>query len=285
MKELDNKGNNNNKTFEDIKHINENGIEYWNARELMKVLSYKDWRYFDAVIEKAKIACQNSEINDNDHFVVSNKMVEIGSGAKREQKDYKLTRYACYLIAQNANPRLKIVALAQTYFAIQTRKQEISENEYSSLTEDEKRFYQRNLTKKGNYSLNQTAKKAGVKNFDKFHNAGYKGLYNGETADDIAKRKGLRYREDILDNMGSEELAANLFRITQTESRLKRDKVDTEKKACDTHNKIGKIVRRAIKEAGGTMPENLPTPKKSLKQLEKENEKSIKKYGKIEKKK
>ena len=209
-----------------------------------------DWRYFDAVIEKAKIACQNSEITDIDHFVVDNKMVEIGSGAKREQKDYKLTRYACYLIAQNANPRLKIVALAQTYFAIQTRKQEISEKEYSSLTEDEKRFYQRNLTRKGNYSLNQTAKNAGVKNFDKFHNAGYKGLYNGETADDIAKRKGLRYREDILDNMGSEELAANLFRITQTESRLKRDKVDTEKKACDTHNKIGKIVRKAIKQAG-----------------------------------
>jgi DNA-damage-inducible protein D len=209
-----------------------------------------DWRYFDAVIEKAKIACQNSEITDIDHFVVSNKMVEIGSGAKREQKDYKLTRYACYLIAQNANPRLKIVALAQTYFAIKTRKQEITEKEYTSLTEDEKRFYQRNLTRKGNYSLNQTVKNAGAKNFDKFHNAGYKGLYNGETADDIAKRKGLRYREDILDNMGSEELAANLFRITQTESRLKRDKVDTEKKACDTHNEIGKIVREAIKQAG-----------------------------------
>ena len=250
MNELDRNENCSNKNFEDIKHIDENGIEYWYARELMKVLSYKDWRYFDAVIEKAKIACQNSEITDIDHFVVDNKMVEIGSGAKREQKDYKLTRYACYLIAQNANPRLKIVALAQTYFAIQTRKQEISEKEYSSLTEDEKRFYQRNLTRKGNYSLNQTAKNAGVKNFDKFHNSGYKGLYNGETADDIAKRKGLRYREDILDNMGSEELAANLFRITQTESRLKRDKVDTEKKACDTHNKIGKIVRKAIKQAG-----------------------------------
>ena len=250
MNELDKKENHTNKTFEDIKHIDENGVEYWYARELMKVLSYKDWRYFDAVIEKAKIACQNSEVTDVDHFVVDNKMVEIGSGAKREQKDYKLTRYACYLIAQNANPRLKIVALAQTYFAIQTRKQEITEKEYTSLSEDEKRFYQRNLTRKGNYSLNQTAKNAGVKNFDKFHNAGYKGLYNGETADDIAKRKGLRYREDILDNMGSEELAANLFRITQTESRLKRDKVDTEKKACDTHNKIGKIVRKAIKQAG-----------------------------------
>ena len=269
--------NKENQTFESIKHIDENGIEYWSARELMKVLSYKDWRYFDAVIEKAKIACQNSEITDIDHFVVDNKMVEIGSGARREQKDYKLTRYACYLIAQNANPRLKIVALAQTYFAVQTRKQEITEKEYSMLTEEEKRFYQRNLTRKGNYSLNKAAKNAGVKNFDKFHNAGYQGLYNGEPADDIAKRKGLRYREDILDNMGSEELAANLFRITQTESRLKRDKVDTEKKACDTHNKIGKIVRKAIKEAGGIMPEDLPTPEKSLKQLEKENKKALKK--------
>ena len=145
---------------------------------------------------------------------------------------------------------MQIIALGQTYFSVQTRRQELTEIEYSMLTEDEKGFYQRNLTKKGNYSLNQTAKKAGVKNFDKFHNAGYKGLYNGETADDIAKRKGLRYREDILDNMGSDELIANLFRISQTEQRLKRDKVDTEKKACDTHNKIGKIVRKAIKEAG-----------------------------------
>ena len=250
MEKLDKKENYNNQTFEDIKHTDENGMEFWYARELMKVLSYKDWRYFEAVIEKAKTACQNSEITDIDHFVVDNKMVEIGSGAKRKQKDYKLTRYACYLIAQNANPRLKNVALAQTYFAVQTRKQEISEKEYSSLTEEEKRFYQRNLTKKGNYSLNKTAKKAGVKNFDKFHNSGYKGLYNGETADDIAKRKGLRYREDILDNMGSEELAANLFRITQTESRLKRDKVETEKEANKTHYNIGKIVRKAIKEAG-----------------------------------
>ena len=209
------------------------------------------------------------------HFVEVDKMVKIGSGAERKQKDYKLTRYACYLIAQNGDSRKTVIALAQTYFAVQTRKQEINEKEYSILTEDEKRFYQRDLTRKGNYSLNQTAKNAGVKNFDKFHNAGYKGLYNGETADDIAKRKGLRYREDILDNMGSEELAANLFRITQAESRLKRDKVDTEKKACDTHNKIGKIVRKAIKEAGGTMPEDLPTPKKSLKQLEKENKNLI----------
>ena len=266
----------NNKTFEDIKHIDENGIEFWYARELMTILQYANWQNFEKIIEKAKIACKNSSINVLDHFIDVDKMVQIGSGAERKQKDYKLTRYACYLIAQNGDSRKKVIALAQTYFAIQTRKQEISEKEYSSLTEDEKRFYQRDLTRKGNYSLNQTAKKSGVKNFDKFHNAGYKGLYNGETADDIAKRKGLRYREDILDNMGSDELIANLFRISQTEQRLKRDNVDTEKKACDTHNKIGKIVRKAIKEAGGTMPEDLPTPKKSLKQLEKEKIKQLK---------
>ena len=240
----------NNKSFEDIKHIDENGVEFWYARELMPVLQYSNWQNFEKIIHKAMISCENSNINVIDHFTDINKMVQIGSGAYREQIDYELTRYACYLIAQNGDTRKKVIALAQTYFAIQTRKQEISEKEYTLLTEDEKRFYQRNLTKKGNYSLNQTAKNAGVKNFDKFHNAGYKGLYNGETADDIAKRKGLRYREDILDNMGSEELAANLFRITQTESRLKRDKIDTEKKACDTHNKIGKIVRKAIKQAG-----------------------------------
>lgn len=177
MKELEKSKIYDNQTFEDIKHVDERGVEYWYARELMKVLTYKDWRYFDAVIGKATTACKNSGMRDSDHFVVNTKMVPIGSGANREQKDYRLTRYACYSIAQNANPRLKIVALAQTYFAIQTRKQEITEKEYSSLTEDEKRFYQRNLTRKGNYSLNQTAKKAGVKNFDKFHNSGYKGLY------------------------------------------------------------------------------------------------------------
>ncbi len=262
-------------TFENIKYIDEYGNEYWIARELMNVLSYKDWRYFDAVIEKAKIACKNSKSSAIDHFVVDNKMVSIGSGAKRQQKDYKLSRYACYLIAQNANPRLKVVALAQTYFAVQTRKQELTEKEYCLLTEDEKRFYQRSLTKKGNFSLNQAAKKAGVKNFDRFHNYGYKGLYNGETADDIAKRKHLRYREDILDNMGSEELAANLFRITQTESKLKKDNITSEKEANQTHYNIGRNIREVIAKNGGTMPEKLPTPKKSLKELEKEKKNNL----------
>jgi len=240
----------NTKTFEEIKHIDENGVEFWYARELQNVLEYKQWRRFESVIDKAKIACENSDISSFEHFANVGKLSKRANNAKIEIKDYKLTRYACYLIAQNGDARKKVIALAQTYFAVQTRKQEISEKEYSKLTEDEKRFYQRNLTKKGNYSLSQTAKNAGVKNFDKFHNSGYKGLYNGETADDIAKRKGLRYREDILDNMGSDELIANLFRISQTEQRLKKDNIQTEKEVCNTHNKIGKIVRKAIKEAG-----------------------------------
>ena len=265
----------NNTTFENIKHIDDEGKEYWYARELSKVLQYTEWRNFKKVINRAIISCENSNVMVNDHFVDVNKMVEIGSGALREQDDYKLSRYACYLIAQNGDSRKKVIAEAQTYFAVQTRKQELSEKEYMLLTEDEKRFYQRNLTRKGNYSLNQTAKNAGVKNFDQFHNYGYKGLYNGETADDIAKRKGLRYREDILDNMGSEELADNLFRIVQTEAKLKKDKIKGEMNANKTHYKIGRIVRNAIKEAGGTMPEDLPTPEKSLKELEKENKKKF----------
>ena len=267
---------NTNKSFEDIKHIDENGVEFWYARELMPILQYSNWQNFEKIIDKAKISCENSGISVFEHFIDVNKLSKRANNAEVEIKDYELTRYACYLIAQNGDSRKKVIALAQTYFAVQTRKQEISEKEYTSLTEDEKRFYQRNLTRKGNYSLNQTAKKAGVKNFDKSHNAGYKGLYNGETADDIAKRKGLRYREDILDNMGSTELSANLFRISQTEEKLKKDNIQTEKDACNTHNKIGKIVRKAIKEAGGTMPEDLPTPRKSLKQLEKEKIKQLK---------
>ena len=261
--------------FEDIKHIDGYGNEYWLARELQKALEYTQWRRFENAINKAILACKNSNLCVDDHFANAGKMVQIGSGALRKQTDYKLSRHACYLIAQNGDSRKQVIALAQTYFAIQTRKMELTEKEYNSLTEDEKRFYQRNLTRKGNYSLNQAAKEAGVKNFDKFHNSGYKGLYNGETADDIAKRKELRYREDILDNMGSEELAANLFRITQTESKLKKDNITGEKNANETHYNIGKNIREVIKKNGGTMPEQLPTPEKSLKELEKDTKNKL----------
>ena len=260
----------NEKVFEDIKHVDENGDEYWYARELQKVFDYTQWRRFENVIDKAIVSCGNSNNVVLDHFAGIGKMVQTGDSLRRV-KDYKLSRYACYLIAQNGDSRKKVIALAQTYFAVQTRKQELLEKEYSKLSEDEKRFYQRSLTRKGNYSLNQTAKHAGVKNFDKFHNYGYKGLYNGETANDIFKRKRLRYREDILDNMGSEELIANLFRISQTEAKLKNDGVKGEGNANITHYEVGKKIRNTIKELGGTMPEDLPTPNKSLKELEKEN--------------
>ena len=255
--------------FESIRHVDEYGNEYWYARELQYILGYNQWRSINDLIKRAKVACKESDNNIHDHFAVQRKMVDIGSNTQREVLDYKLSRYACYLIVMNGNPKKEIIALAQTYFAIQTRKQELLEEEYNSLTEDEKRFYQRDLTKKGNYSLNQTAKKAGVKNFDKFHNAGYKGLYNGETANDIAKRKGLRYREDILDNMGSDELIVNLFRISQTNQKLINDNVQGEDNANDVHYNVGKEVRNTIKRIGGTIPEDLPTPDKSLKELEK----------------
>ena len=268
MNELENI---NDTIFESIKHVDDDGNEYWYARELQKVLEYTEWRKFVGIIKKAINACKVSDYMASDHFVGADKMVSIGSKTQREVLDYKLSRYACYLIAQNGDSRKKVIALAQTYFAIQTRKHELLEQEYNNLTEDEKRFYQRDLTKKGNYFLNQTAAKAGVKNFDKFHNAGYKGLYNGETANDIAKRKGLRYREDILDNMGSEELIVNLFRILQTNQKLINDNVQGEGNANGIHFNIGKNIREVIAKNGGTMPEKLPTPDKSLKELEKEN--------------
>ena len=259
----------NERIFEKIKHIDENGDEYWEARELQNILGYKEWRYFLSVIEKAQIACSNSNNIISDHFGVYTKMVKAGVSSK-EVLDYKLSRYACYLIVQNANSKIKTVALGQTYFAIQTRKQEISEEEYRELTEDEKRLYRRNQARKGNYNLNKTARKSGVKDLARFHNAGYKGLYNGESADDIFKRKKLRYREDILDNMCSEELADNIFRIAQTDAKLKRDKVDNEYTANSVHYEIGKEIRNSIKRMGGTMPEDLPTPEKSIKEIEKE---------------
>ena len=255
------------KLFEEIKHIDEEGREYCLARELQVVLEYKQWRRFDSVIEKAKLSCKNSNISIENHFANVGKMVKIGSNTERKTNDYKLSRYACYLIAQNGDSRKEVIALAQTYFAIQTRKQELQEK----LSEEEKRLILRDKTKKGNYNLNRTALNSGVKDLSKFHNAGYKGLYNGETADDIFKRKKLRYREDILDNMGSEELADNIFRIAQTDAKLKRDNVDNEYTANSIHFEVGREVRNSIKRLGGTMPEDLSTPEKSLKELENKN--------------
>lgn len=270
MKKIGDKENYTNSIFENIKNIDEYGNEYWYARKLQKVLEYKDWRNFQKVIDKAVISAKNSVSDIEDWVVEVNKPIKTGKGKEEFIKDYKLSRYICYLIVQNADPSKEVVALGQTYFAIQTRKQEITEKEYDSLSDDEKRFYQRKLTKQGNYTLQKVASSAGVKNMAEFHNAGYKGLYNGETADDIFKRKKLRYREDILDNMNEDELVANLFRINQTKQRLIKDNVQGEKEAKDVHYEVGKKVRKAIADIGGTMPEDMQTPKKSLKELERE---------------
>ena len=261
-------GNYNKSTFDSIKHLDEFNNEYWQARELQKVLGYVEWRKFENVIKKAIISLEKEGSKKEDWVVKVDKPIITGKGKKEIITDYRLSRYICYLIVQNADPRKKVIALGQKYFAIKTRIQELTEEEYEILSEDEKRFYNRNIVKKGNYLLNYAAKNAGVKNFDKFHNAGYKGLYNGETADDIASRKGLRYREDILDNMGSDELAANIFRISQAKQKIDNNNIKVENEANKAHYRVGKIVRDAIKKVGGTMPENLPTPNKSLKELE-----------------
>jgi len=279
LKEID-KNNYNNKTFEDIKHISEHGNEYWEARELQIALNYSKWENFTKVVEKAKVACSNSNNNISEHFPEVRKPIIGGNGNIQYVVDYCLSRYACYLIVQNGDPRKEVIALGQTYFAVQTRKQELTEREYEMLSDTEKRFYQRKLTKQGNYTLQQTAAKAGVKNMAQFHNAGYKGLYNGETADDIFKRKKLRYREDILDNMNEDELVANLFRINQTKQKLVNDNIEGEENAKDVHFEVGKKVRETIKELGGTMPEDLPTPKKSLKELKKEEKGKLISVGK-----
>ena len=283
MKKLENKYTND--TFENIKHVDEYGNEYWYARELQKVLEYKDWRNFLKVLNKVKEACENSGFKVNEQLVELNKLSKRNNNAFINIKDYRLSRYACYLIVQNADPSKEVVALGQTYFAIQTRKQEITEQEYDSLSDDEKRFYQRRLTKQGNYTLQEVASAAGVKNMAEFHNAGYRGLYNGETADDIFKRKKLRYREDILDNMNEDELVANLFRINQTKQKLLKDNAQGEENAKSIHYEVGKKVRKAIADIGGMMPEEIPTPEKSLKEFEREKKKlenqGMKKYTEI----
>ena len=253
--------------FESIKHIDENGLEYWEARELMKALKYNKWENFHKVIKKAMVACELSNNSIFDHFPEFRKMVEIGSKTKRETIDYKLSRYACYLIVQNGDSNKEVIALAQTYFAIQTRKQELTEEYFKSLDEDGRRLVVRGQTIDKNKLLYKAAKDSGVKNYGKFTNYGYKGLYGGETAKDIAKRKGLNDNEEILDYMGSEELADNLFRIVQTEAKLKNDKVNNEDDANDTHYEVGSAVRDTIKKLCGTMPEDLPTPEKSIEEL------------------
>lgn len=265
------------KTFEEIKHIDELGNEYWEARELMSALEYSKWEHFAKVINKAKISCNLSGFNVEEHFPVKGKTIEMPNGATKEVIDYKLSRYACYLIVQNASPAgHKSVALGQTYFAVQTRKMELTQEEYNKLSEDEKRLYTRINIKNKNKYLFDTAKKAGVNNYAKFNDYGYKGLYGGETAKDIAKRKGIDPdKEEILDHMGSNELAANLFRITQTDEVIKNNNITGEKNACNTHHMVGQAIRNTIIKIGGTTPEKLPTPEKSIKEIEKEESKKI----------
>ena len=261
-------------TFENIKHLTDEGIEFWYARELQIILEYKEWRNFTKVIDKAKIACNNSDNNASNHFVDVNKMVEAGITAKGIE-DYQLTRYACYLIVQNGDPRKEVIALGQTYFAVKTRQQELIDN-YELLTEDQKRIEIRNQITFHNKSLAEAAQNAGVKTdlqYAIFQNRGYQGLYGGLDAKQIHEHKGLKKSQQILDHMGASELAANLFRATQTDEKLRRENINGREKANKTHFEVGKKVRQTIKELGGTMPEDLPTPKTSIKQLEKEQRK------------
>lgn len=258
--------------FESIKHINEYGQEFWYARELQIALEYREWRNFIKVVNKAKEACTGSNNLVFDHFVDVNKMVNIGSGASRELEDMQLSRYACYLIVQNSDPKKKIIALGQSYFAVKTRQQELIER-FDDLDENTKRLAIRHEMIEHNKMLVAAAKDAGVetsKDYAVFQNYGYKGLYGGLGAKEIHARKGLGKNEKILDHMGYEELAANLFRATQTEAKLRRENIQGKDNANKTHYDVGKKVRETIKDLGGTMPENLPTPSKSIKQLEQE---------------
>lgn len=267
-------------TFESIKRIDENGVEYWSSRDLARILEYADYRNFIAVINKAKEACINSGNEVLDHFGDVTEMVVIGSGAQRPIDTIKLTRYACYLTVQNADPSKTIVAQAQTYFAIQTRIAEVQQmEEYNRLsTEDEKRLFLREEMAKHNSQLADAAKDAGViepRDYAIFQNYGYQGLYGGLGAQDIHARKGLKKSQKILDHMGSTELAANLFRATQTEEKLRRENIKGKAKANKTHYDVGKKVRQTIKELGGTMPEDLPVAE-SIKSVEAKQRKILK---------
>ena len=266
-------------TFENIRHTNEYGQEFWYARELQQALEYSQWRRFEETIERAKTACLQSENSIEDHFANVGKMVSIGSGAQREIDDIMLSRYACYLIVINGDPRKQIIAVGQTYFAVKTRQQELVDN-YDQLTEDQKRLAIRDEIKRHNKSLAEAAQLAGVEtslDYATFQNYGYMGLYGGLKAQDIKRRKGLKKSQDILDHMGSTELAANLFRATQTDEKLRRENVQGKDAANRTHYEVGAKVRQTIAELGGTMPEDLPTPEKSVKQLAREQEKQLKK--------
>lgn len=265
----------NEQIFEDIKHINDDGQEYWLARELQTVLDYTQWRRFSDTIERAKLACKNSGFAIDDHFADVGKMVDIGSGAEREVDDVMLSRYACYLIVMNGDPRKEVIALGQSYFAVKTRQQELIDN-YEELTEDQKRLAIRNEMKRHNTALANAAHDAGIidpKDYAIFQNKGYQGLYGGLGAKDIHRRKGLKKSQNILDHMGSTELAANLFRATQTEEKLRRENVRGKERANQTHYNVGRKVRKTIEELGGVMPENLPTPEKSIEQIKRAEEK------------
>lgn len=260
-------------TFESLKQEDE-GNEFWSARKLAKALEYNDFRNFLTVTEKAKEACENSGQDIVDHFVEITEMVDIGSGGQRQVQDIRLSRYACYLIVQNGDPSKPVVANGQTYFAIQTRRQELADSEiFQQLKEDEKRLFLRNELREHNKQLVETAQQAGVEttqDFAIFQNHGYKGLYGGLDAKGIHQHKGLKKNQKILDHMGSTELAANLFRATQTEDKLRRDKISGKSKANQTHFEVGKKVRQTIQELGGTMPEKLAVAKKGIEQLKKE---------------
>lgn len=272
-------------TFESIKQIDEHGNEYWYARELAPVLEYRQWRNFLPVLTKAQAACSNSQQLVSDHFAHIRKMVEIGSGATRKLDDLRLTRYACYLVVQNGDPNKSVIANGQTYFAVQARRQELTDDSatFNSLTEDQKRLAIRNELATHNKQLAAAAKDAGVAtplDYAIFQDHGYKGLYGGMRAKNIHAHKNLKKSDKILDRMGSTELAANLFRATQTEEKLRRDNVQGKQHANQTHFSVGQKVRQTIAELGGTMPEDLPVPEKSIKQLESEQKKLLTKSDK-----